>query len=188
MKTLIATATTTMMLLGAGSAFAQDDMGGDPMPTATGGAEPQMGLETEFNGVGDLPAIHMLYNLGGNYLDLVAGVGFDNTSPETGDSVTDFTLVLGAGYRMYKDMDGRIHPYLEPFAQFALISNGDDADPDITSFGAGAMLGVDFMVFDQFTLGAAFGAGLDYTMVKDVANTLSVGVFTTSLNATLWWG
>src|SRR5688500_17909924 len=117
MKTLLATG--TLLLLSAGTAAAQDDMGGGGMggggDTSMGGGTSvgaQMAIVAEWNAAGDSPVIHMLYNLGGNYLDLELLFAITNVSPDTGDSLTEFDLGAGIGYRMYKDMDGRIHPYL----------------------------------------------------------------------------
>ncbi len=89
---------------------------------------------------------------------------------------------------MYKEMDGRIHPYLEPYLIFTMRSDGSPMAEEPISIGAGAMLGVDFQLYDQFTLGAALGGGLEYELVSDVGNTFSFGFYTTSINATFWWG
>jgi hypothetical protein len=159
------------------------------MSSGTGGAGgKQMAIATELNTTADVPVLHFLYDLGGNYLDIQALLAITNVSPEAGDGTTDFQFGLGVGYRMYKDMDGRIHPYLEPYVNFALAQFGDDTVADETDIGAGANLGVDFMLFDQFTIGAAVGAGLNFNIASDVANTLSIGVYTTSINAAFWWG
>jgi hypothetical protein len=159
------------------------------MSSGTGGAGgKQMAIATELNTTADVPVLHFLYDLGGNYLDIQALLAITNVSPEAGDGTTDFQFGVGVGYRMYKDMDGRIHPYLEPYVNFALSQFGDDTVADETDIGAGANLGVDFMLFDQFTIGAAVGAGLNFNIASDVANTLSIGVYTTSINAAFWWG
>jgi hypothetical protein len=214
MKTFLATC--SLLLLSAGSALAQDDGTTDgSMDSSTdgsmdtsgggggtdtgggmdtggggGGSDPTMGIETELNGAADSPALHLLYNLGGNYLDAVVALAINNTSPDGGDSTTAFVIGIGAGYRMYKDMDGRIHPYLEPYLSFAIANDNDDTTVNTIDIGAGAMLGVDFMLFDQFTVGAALGGGLDFEIDSDPAkaNILSIGVYTTSVNATFWWG
>jgi hypothetical protein len=209
MKTLIAA--STMVLLSAGTAFAQDDtmgdgssdsssdsssdgsmggsMGGSMSSSDTGGgtaaADAQLGIETELNTAGASPVAHVLYNLGGNYLDAQLLFNIDNLAPDPGESTTILTFGVGVGYRMYKDMDGRIHPYLEPAVSFALST--DDTQGKPKTIGAGAELGVDFQLFDQFTLGAAVGAGLSYTFA-DGLNELQLGLHTTSINATFWWG
>jgi hypothetical protein len=208
-------ATTALLLASTGTAFAQtDDVPDDTtttddsvytenttttttdtptndtaMSSGTGGAGgKQMAIATELNTTAGIPVLHFLYDLGGNYLDIQALLAITNVSPEAGDGTTDFQFGVGVGYRMYKDMDGRIHPYLEPYVNFALAQFGDDAVADETDIGAGANLGVDFMLFDQFTIGAALGAGLNFNIASDVANTLSIGVYTTSINAAFWWG
>jgi hypothetical protein len=213
MKTLIAA--STMVLMSTGVAFAQDDMGDGSSDTSsdtsstdsssdggsmggsmgsgetggtTGTEGAQMGIETSLNGVAGIPAVHLLYNLGGNYIDAIVSLDIENHAPEVGDGFTSFGLGIGVGYRMYNDMDGRIHPYLEPYLSFNLNNSGQDTVPNETDIGAGAMLGVDFQLFDQFTLGAALGGGLNYSIISDTENVLSIGVYTTSVNATFWWG
>lgn len=158
-----------------------------------GGDAKKMAIIVSFNGVGDLPILHGLYNIGGeNYLDFFAGFGIENFAPDTGDGATIVELTLGGGYRMYKPMDGRVHPYLEPYLVFNMVNDGGTTgggdNPDPIRIGAGAMLGVDVEVVPQFTLGAAFGAGLDYEIISDFGNTFTLGVYTTALNATIWWG
>lgn len=192
--------TSALVCLMGGTALAQDDMMGDDMggggmgggstmnTTAAetgGGGEPQMGIQADFNSSSGIGAAHFLYNVGGNYLDLIVGINLINVSPEVGDGTTVFELDLGLGYRMYNDMDGRIHPYLEPFVNFGLST--DEATGEPKNIGAGAMLGVDFMLFDQFTLGAQVGGALNFQLTEP-ANTLSIGLFTSSINATFWWG
>jgi hypothetical protein len=209
-------ATTALLLASTGTAFAQtDDLGDETttddsvytenttttttntntpsndtsMSSGTGGVGgKQMAIATELNTTAGVPVLHFMYALGENYLDIEALLAITNVSPEAGDGTTDFQFGVGVGYRMYKDMDGRIHPYLEPYIQFALSQFGDDTVADETDIGAGANLGVDFMLFDQFTIGAALGAGLNFNIASDVANTLSIGVYTTSINAAFWWG
>lgn len=162
-------------------------------PAAAGADGPKMGIEASFNSVGsvgllrDSPLIHLLYNLGGNYLDIFSGLSFTNTSPDMGESNTEIILNLGGGYRMYKDMDGRIHPYLEPYLLFTLFNDNDDTVDDSIRIEAGAMLGVDFAVYDQFSLGAALGAGLAF-VTSDAGSEFSIFTYTTSVNATFWWG
>jgi hypothetical protein len=181
-----------------GTAMAQDmggSMGGSSdtgmgNSGATGAGDPSMGIEAEWNAVGSSPIVHFLYNLGGNWIDAGVGLGITNTSPDVGDSTTLFQLSLFGGYRMYQDMDGRIHPYLEPYVDFGLANDNDDTTPNTTGFGAGAMLGVDCQILDQLSLGAAIGGGLNFTLVSDPAkeNVLNIGVYTTSINATFKWG
>jgi hypothetical protein len=149
------------------------------------GGEPQMAIVTELQDGGTNPLLHFMYNLGGNWLDLEAGFSFVNISPDGGDSTSIVALELGGSYRMYKDMDGMIHPYLAPGARFALSTDEAAGEPKV--IGVGAQLGVDFMMFDQFSLGAALGAGLDFE-ITEAANTLAIFTYTTSINATFWWG
>ena len=73
----------------------------------------EMAIATELNTTADVPVLHFMYDLGGNYLDIQALLAITNVSPEAGDGTTDFQFGVGVGYRMYKDMDGRIH-YANP--------------------------------------------------------------------------
>jgi hypothetical protein len=148
-----------------------------------GGAK--MAIVAEYNAASDTPIAHFLFDMSGNYLDIEALFSFVNTSPEVGDSTTVIDLGVGVGYRMYKDMDGRIHPYLSPNVVFALSTDEAAGEPKV--IGVGADLGVDFMLFDQFTLGAALGGGLQF-LITEGGNELSIFTYTTSINATYWWG
>jgi hypothetical protein len=214
MKTLIATCAMTFAF--AGTAWAQEEgeeettddggMGGEMsgestmttdeggggggtegggMAEGTGGGAHSKGLQVSYNAAGDSPVLHYLHGMGTATLDLEVLFGFTNISPDGGDSTSVVEIGIGGAYRMYKDMDGRIHPYLAPGAFFALSTDEAAGEPKI--FGVGAEMGVDFMVFDQFSLGAALGAGLQFE-ITEAANTLSIGTYTTSINATYWWG
>jgi hypothetical protein len=163
-------------------------------PAEAAGTEgAKMAIETSLNTIGDIPVVHLLYNLGGNYLDAFVGLSIVNFAPEMGDGATVLSLSLGGGYRLYKEMDGRIHPYMEPYLIFTMTSDGNpDPSPDPISIGAGGMLGVDFQLFDQFTLGASIGGGLEYEIDSPdfgvEGNAFRFGLYTTSINATFWWG
>ncbi len=175
------------LLLFTGTASAQTDPG---VPVTTGGARPaDLGIGVSLNETAADPRIHLLKAIGANYLDLSVGFNFANLSPPgPAPSRSILGLELSAGYRLYKDMSGRIHPYLEPLVEFG--SQSDDLAGNPKHVGAGAQFGVDLMLLDQFTLGAAIGGGLDFASrsIGNPRSAFTIFVFTTSINATFWWG
>jgi hypothetical protein len=161
-----------------------DNGGGGDMGGGAGG--PTMGISTAFPTGGDGGAANILYGMGGeNWLDLRLGVNFskgveDPITMTGGDSV--FGVDLGLGYRMYKPVKGKIRPYLEPAVFFGI----DDfsAAGDTMFLALAALMGVDYALMDQFTLGVGVGAGLSFTQKFKA---IDFGLFTTSINATFWW-
>lgn len=154
-----------------------------PAASAAGGpGNYQWAIQASFNGAADLGFVHGLYNLGGNYLDLAVDFNFTYDSPDGGDSSTDVAFRVLAGYRMYRAMTGRIHPYLEPYAFFGTST----VDGEPLEFGVGGAFGVDFLLFDQFTLGTSVNAELAYE-TADAGSTLTIDVLTAAINATFWW-
>jgi hypothetical protein len=170
------------MLLFAGSAAAQTT---DAAAGGTTGHD--MAIVASFNGTGNFDHARVLKALsGGNYLDLALSLDYSNTNPDgPGSSISTFSLGATAGYRMYKEMNGRIHPYISPYLGLGVTD--DDAMGNPKLLEAGGLLGVDFLLLDQFTLGAAVGAALRYTIFED-RNVLNFNLFTTWINATFWWG
>lgn len=162
--------------------------GGDVAPAATEGGDAggaTMGISTAFPTGGDGTAANILYGLGGeNWLDLRIGVNFSKSEedPVTMTGGTEFGIDLGVGYRMYKPSKGKIRPYLEPAVFFGI----DDfsAAGDTMFLALAAIMGVDYALMDQFTLGVGVGAGLSFV---DKFKTIDFGLFTTSINATFWW-
>jgi len=161
--------------------------GGAEMSGGGGGAAPAWGVATELNFVGNIGAARLLYGLGGNYLDLTVAFDLNNTSPEMGEGSTTWAFLVGAGYRLYRPLAGRIHPYIEPAVAFGYSNaevQGQIGSP-LTILASGA-LGFDFGLFDQFTLGAQVGAGLRF-VTGDGGSVIDFGLFTSSINATFWW-
>ncbi len=203
MKKLIATCAMTFAF--AGTAAAQDEEGdgmgggmeedtsgdaggGGGMDTSGGGdgggggsgdAGYTMGISNTWPTGGDGGSANLLYAMGENWLDLQ--IGFNLDVVEATDSTT-IGIELGAGYRMYKEMSGKVRPYIEPGI---LLTIGDfgDVGPTMGLLAFGAM-GIDYALMDQFTLGTSLAAGLGFTNeFKDI----SFGLITTSINATFWW-
>lgn len=204
---------SVMMLMSAGTAWAQDSDGDgiddefDPDYTPAGGGDttttggggdttmasagggaggaPTMGLEVSFNSASGIPVGHILYGLSESaFIDAFLGVDFVNQS--MGDmSESAFGLTIGGGYRMYQDAMGRVRPYLEPYLLFSLST--DEAAGEPKSFALGAAFGADVMIVEQFTLGARIGAELGYETTSADTSTFAFGLYTTSLNATIWW-
>ena len=89
---------------------------------------------------------------------------------------------------MYKPLTGKIRPFLEPFGSFAYVDFVGDQDPEDNPIvlGAGAALGVDFELFEQFTLGTAVGGLVTFTIV-DGGNLLQANLFTNAIRASFWW-
>jgi hypothetical protein len=144
-----------------------------------------MGIATAFPTGGDGGAANILYGLGGeNWLDLRLGVNFSKSEedPVTMTGGTAFGIDLGVGYRMYKPVKGKIRPYLEPAVFFSI----DDfsAAGDTMALSLAALMGVDYALMDQFTLGVGVGAFLAF---NDKFKTIDFGLFTTSITATFWW-
>jgi hypothetical protein len=161
----------------------------DAPPAAAAGGAPKWGIEVGLNAIGDEPNLHGLMNLGGsNYLDLAVGFDLLTVMPEGGDTELLWNLRLLAGYRMYKPLTGRIRPFLEPFGTFQYIDFVGDDDPEDNPIviGAGALLGADFELFEQFTLGTAVGAAATFT-ITDGGNLLELGLLTAAIRATFWW-
>jgi hypothetical protein len=148
-----------------------------PAEGAAGGHGYQWGIEASLNSAADLDAIHLLYNLGGNYLDVA--VGFNLTDA----AETAWELELEVGYRMQRTLAGRIQPYIKPLVIFTVADEGE-ADTQI-GLGLGGAFGVDFELFPQFTLGTEIGGA--FTYVNTDPATINVGLLTAALNATFWW-
>jgi hypothetical protein len=129
---------------------------------------------------------NLLWAMGKNWLDLGIGFSVQTVAADPGPPIVDKRTAVGfeldAGYRMMKPTKGRVMPFLKPFLQFG-VKDFDSAGDHII-LGAGATLGVDVLVFDQFTLGAQIGAAL---RTDDTFNSMSITTGTSSLNATIWW-
>src|SRR5262245_41047879 len=54
-----------------------------------GGAAYKMGIGASLNSAADIPAAHLFYALGANYLDATVGFSLDNLSPDEGDSANE---------------------------------------------------------------------------------------------------
>jgi hypothetical protein len=163
--------------------------GGTAMaPASNGGGESsdayKMGIETAFPTGGDGAHANFLWGMGKNMLDLGIGIDFVHTDvadPMTGDKTT-FGVDLFAGYRMYKPMKGKLHPYLEPAIHFGIPSFSHAGDTMV--LGVGAMFGVNYEIIPQFTLGTGIGAGLNFSnKFKDI----NFGLITASITAGFWW-
>lgn len=173
-----------------------------PAVTASTSGGPTMGLSIpifnniDFSGLAGLiggdagfPTANLLYGLDANtYLDLQLGINFgpggevDDGMGGTiaGDDI--FGLKLGVGYRMYKPSKGKIRPYLEPSIVLTVADLANAGD--VIDLGLGARMGVDYALWEQFTLGAAIGADLNF---NDAFDTITFNLLTTGMNATFWW-
>ena len=131
----------------------------------------------------------VLYSLDADtWLNLSIGLNFANTAdgvdgmgnPIEGE--TSFGLALGVGYRMYKPTKGKIRPYLEPSIALEAADIGELSDQ--LGISLGALMGIDYALWEQFTIGAGIGARLNMTNTFD--NT-AFNLFTADINATFWW-
>lgn len=193
-----------------GTAFAQDEgtpYGGDSTPTeeatttsapastdASGGAfaykAGTLGINTTFPTGGNGAAADIVYFLDPNAaLDLSLGINLavtgDSVDPITGQPVEDgtvFGLSIGAGYRMYKPLSGRIRPFLEPGVVLAIADFSEAGDT--LALAAFATLGVELQVTDQFTLGTGVGGALSF---EDSFETIRLGLNTASIFAGFYW-
>ena len=205
MKNLASVALSALVLTASANlAMAQSedpfDSDSEPQPTApapqaaasSGGAAAgtaTMGISTVFPTGGDGAAANVLYGLDAEtFLNIRFGFDFEKGAvpdPMNPGMNTDETRVgtfVGVGYRMYKPTKGRIRPYLEPGGFIAI---GDfSAAGDTMALGVDAVLGVDFALMDQFTLGMGIGGALTFS---DSFDTIDLGLFTQSINATFWW-
>lgn len=146
-----------------------------------------MGISTAFPTGGDGGAANFLYGLDTDTFlnirigfDIEKAVVDDGMGGTTGQTTVGF--FTGAGYRMYKPTKGKIRPYLEPGAFIAI--NDFDAAGDTLGLGVDVVMGVDYQLMDQFTLGVGIGGGLTFT---DSFDTIDIGLFTQNINATFWW-
>lgn len=145
------------------------------------------GIATAFPTGGDVVA-NVIYfrdaktalNLGIGLTVAKGGGSDDPMMPASDDTVIGFSL--RAGYRMLKPLSGRIRPYLEPQI-IAGVDNLSEA-ADTLSLGAGAQLGVELMLMDQFTLGTGVGAALTTNQTFD---SIALGLNTASITATFYW-
>lgn len=202
----ITLALTSLITTGlASTAFAQDedpfadDSGSMDSPTPEPAATPEpapaasseggdffkMAISTTFPTGGDAGRANLLWGLDAEtYLDISFGFninkGLDPAMPM--DSKTTIGTDIGVGYRMYKPTEGKIRPYLEPLFQLAI--NDFSEAGDTLTLGAGAIMGVDYALLDQFTVGVAIGGGITFA---DSFDTIGLGLFTRSINATFWW-
>lgn len=207
MKKLLAFALVSLMST---VAYAQDDMGGGeegggdtgggdtgggdtaaaPAPAADGATDYKMGIGVVFPTGGDGAHANFLWGMGKNYLDLSVGVNFskgpvvDPMGMTSDESI--FGVDLGVGYRMYKPMKGKIRPYLEPFGNLS-IGSFADAGPTLT-LAVGALMGVDYQLWEQFTLGTGIGAVLVFDNDgTDPFKVIDFGLVTSPIIATFWW-
>lgn len=148
-----------------------------------------MGISTAFPTGGDGGAANVLYGLDAETFlnirfgfDINKGVVVDPMDPTMTTNETAVGLFAGAGYRMYKPTEGKIRPYLEP-GGFIAISDFSEAG-DTLALGVDVVMGVDYALMDQFTLGVGIGGGLTFS---DSFDTIDIGLFTQSINATFWW-
>ncbi|MBL4632738.1 MAG: hypothetical protein JKY56_02635 [Kofleriaceae bacterium] len=203
LSTLALTALITTGFVG--TAFAQEedpfaddsdsmDIPAEPAPAASsepaassdgGGDFPQMAISTAFPTGGDTGRASLLWGLDTDtYLDIAFGFNI-NKGPDPAmpmDSATTIGTDIGVGYRMYKPSEGKIRPYMEPLVRLAI---GDFSEAgDTLTLGVGAIMGVDYALMDQFTLGVGIGAGIVFA---DSFDTISLGLFTNNINATFWW-
>jgi len=161
------------------------DGGGDSGYTM-GISVPLIGFDLGSFSDDDLSTANILWALGENWLELGVGLSVvktaDSMTTPPVEGETAVGMLLRAGYRMMKPTKGRVMPFLKPFVEFGISDFGAAGDTII--LGAGATLGVDVLVFDQFTLGAQIGAGF---RTSDAFNTFSISTDTSALNATIWW-
>ena len=174
----------------------------EPVTTASAGDGLKMGISVplfrgfDLGGLAGLAGVEptfqtakVLYALDADtWLNLSLGVNFANT----GDSVdsmgnpiegaTSFGLALGVGYRMYKPMKGKVRPYLEPSISLQAADIGEISDE--LGLALGALMGIDYALWEQFTIGAGVGARLNMLNAFD---STSFNLFTADINATFWW-
>lgn len=166
--------------------------GGDVGGGGEGGAY-KMGISVPLIGFdlggllgGGISTANFLWAMGDNWLDLGVGLSVAKDAGDPGPPAVEGSTKVGfeldVGYRMMKPTKGRVMPFLKPFIQFG-IGNFDGAGDNII-LGAGATLGVDVLVFDQFTLGAQIGLGL---RTENTFDTFDISTGTSNLNATIWW-
>ncbi len=204
LSTLALTALITTGFVG--TAFAQEedpfaddsdsmDMPAEPAPEASsepaattdsGGDFPQMAISTAFPTGGDNAHANILWGLDAEtYLDITFGFNIAKTAGDPVAMTEDATTIgtdIGVGYRMYKPSEGKIRPYIEPLVQLAIRDFSEAGDT--LTLGVGAVMGVDYALLDQFTVGVGIGAGIVFT---DSFDTIDLGLFTNSINATFWW-
>jgi hypothetical protein len=136
----------------------------------------QYGIEASLNSAADEGAVHLLYTLGGNYLDV--GLGFAVVSA----AETGWNLELELGYRLMRPLAGRVQPYIKPLVLLSIADEGDT----VLGFGVGGAFGVDYELFPQFTLGTEIGAAVQWEDTDPDA-TITFGLVTAALKATFWW-
>ena len=159
----------------------------EPAASSDGGGDfPQMAISTAFPTGGDGTRANLLWGLDSEtYLDISFGFNINKSAGDPVLMTEDATVIgtdIGVGYRMYKPSEGKIRPYIEPIVQ---IQVGDFSEAgDTLNLGVGAIMGVDYALMDQFTLGVAIGGGIT---LQDSFDTIGLGLFTRSINATFWW-
>ncbi len=206
MRKLLAVAFATLICSVTSAAFAEgEDATGGGEGTATAEVKPDVkagmnmeggaysglksgtkGIETSFPTGGDAAHADFLWGLNDKaLLDLGIGVSF-NKSPADPVLMTPSATIFGfdfiAGYRMYKPMSGKVRPYLEPAVHLG-ISDFKHAG-DTVQLGVAALMGVEYEVVPQITLGVGVGADLNFSQKFKAIN---FGLFTSSVNITFWW-
>ncbi len=195
MRTISAFLIAALTLTVTSTVARADDGDGDTTGTVTKQsdlfAKGTKGIATAFPTGGDVVA-NVIYFLDadtaldvGLGLTLATGGGgaadpMDPAAAGGDDTVIGFSV--RAGYRMLKPLSGRIRPYLEP--QVILGVDSISELGDTLSFGAGAQLGVELMLLDQFTLGTGVGAALT---TSESFDSIALGLNTANITASFYW-
>jgi len=134
-----------------------------------------------------IPTVDVLYFLDDKTaIDIVGGINihkkivYDNSTPPVGMSTTIFGFAIGAGYRMYKHRNERLHTFLEPALTFNWDNTSDSSTIKLQALGE---LGAEAMFTDWASLSGWIGLGFA------VANKFEDIQFATQVNlaANLYW-
>ncbi|MCX5746623.1 MAG: hypothetical protein NT062_29450 [Proteobacteria bacterium] len=121
-------------------------------------------------------------------VDLLLGFSLSKT-PDVTDPVsmvttagsTSFGFGVGAGYRIYKKINDRLHTYVQPFALFSAASVDKIGDNLVIT--AGGNFGAEAFVTDWFSFRGQLGAAVQFAQKFEVINLAT----TTGLYANVYW-
>lgn len=96
---------------------------------------------------------------------------------------SDFGFSIEAGYRMYREVSGKVAVFLQP-SLFISEATGDGDFAQLLTVGATGALGTEYWLTEQWTLGGSIGAAL---LFSNEFSDISLTTGTSSLFTSFYW-